>query len=756
MANGSFYNYVYGSNNANYFGLYCEYTYAQSISGNYTDVTVDAYVRYYSINLNARDGTITVGGTSKSFTSPVIKDYPSGGGGKKKIGSTTIRVSHNNDGTKKDVKISVSWDAQITYHDTWYSTITASTTVNLPTIPRSSKIDSFTGTDLAGTFSVKYTSYYTGFTNKLRISIPNVKALETFTYTSGNSFSLSQATLDYLYSYTSTTDKVKLGAVIETWNGNTKIGESSELTHDCYVPGSIKPKFGEVSLDLAKITTTDGVSRDVLVKGKNKIAVSISGSEAGKGSNIKSYTYEVLSGSTVIAKTSTTSTSVTLGPFSHTGLLKFRVTVTDARNRSSNNSGSEPTYTCYDYSEPYFSNFDVYRANQDHSQNMNGTYIKCSYTPTYSSVGSTNNITVTAYYNGKSQSGTDGSILIDLNGDVTTTYKVYLSIVDNYGGTNKTSTVTIFGQARILNITSDGTGIAIGKMAESSELLECRWPAKFNDNLTVGISTQSSAPTSGIAVHDVRDAEITPDSFGDKNVNFYFDTISSAEKWYGILHMKGWEGDYAAWELAGNAGYSSDDNTLKYRQGLGDTWGDWQTVLTDKNGLPISGGTLTGKLTLGNDLYYASNNTAGLDCRNSDIINTNGIYFRDASDSAGESINFYRSDGYWDTIYAAGGALKFHPNRATKTMLNGYTVYNSNNFRTGTCTLYTNGSGTTVNFSSAMSGTPTIMLTPLTTVAGALPAKVLSRSTTGFTAIIGGDAITAGTAVTFMYLALCG
>jgi hypothetical protein len=48
------------------------------------------------------------------------------------------------------------------------------------------------------------------------------------------------------------------------------------------------------------------------------------------------------------------------------------------------------------------------------------------------------------------------------------------------------------------------------------------------------------------------------------------------------------------------------------------------------------------------------------------------------------------------------------------------------------------------------------MLTPLTTVAGALPAKVLSRSTTGFTAIIGGDAITAGTAVTFMYLALCG
>jgi hypothetical protein len=46
------------------------------------------------------------------------------------------------------------------------------------------------------------------------------------------------------------------------------------------------------------------------------------------------------------------------------------------------------------------------------------------------------------------------------------------------------------------------------------------------------------------------------------------------------------------------------------------------------------------------------------------------------------------------------------------------------------------------------------MLTPLTSTAGALPAKVLSRSASGFTAIIGGDAIAAGTAVTFMYLAL--
>jgi hypothetical protein len=744
MANGSFYNYVYGSNNANYFGLYCEYTYAQSISGNYTDVTVDAYVRYYSINLNARDGTITVGGTSKSFASPALKDYPSGGGGKKKIGSTTVRVSHNNDGTKKDVKISVSWDAQITYHDTWYSTITASTTINLPTIPRASSLSlSVSSVNVGGTITANISRATDSFKHTVEFYINSTYYKKYTDVGTSQSYTIPAEWYKYMASSTSCTAYCR----ITTLSGGTQIGSQVTKSFAVNVPSGIVPTVGTISLDPANITTRDGTSRNILVKGKNKITISISGSKAGTGSNIKSYTYEVLSGSTVIAKTSSTSTSCALGPFSHTGLLKFRVTVTDARNRSSNNSGSEPTQECHNYNTPYFKSFDVYRANSDGSQNMNGTYIKCSYTPTYSSVGSTNNIAVTAYYNGKSQSGTDGSILIDLNGDVATTYKVYLSIVDNYNGTNKTSTITIFGQARILNITSDGTGIAIGKMAESSELLECRWPVKFNDNLTVGMSTQNSAPTSGITVHDVRDAEITPDSFGDKNANFYFDMISN--QWHGILHMKGWTGDYAAWELAGNAHNSSTNDTLKYRQGRGDTWGDWQTVLTNK------GGTLTGQLTLGANLWH-QDQTSGLNCQNSDITNVNAIYFQDASDSAGEAINFYRSSGHWDTLYAHNGALKFHPNRATDTALGGHTIFNSNNFRTGTCTLYTNGSGATVNFSSAMSGTPTIMLTPLTTVAGALPAKVLSRSTTGFTAIIGGDAITAGTAVTFMYLALCG
>ena len=760
MANGSFYHYVKGTSESNYFGLYCEYTYNQNVAGNYTDVTIDVWLRYYSVHVYSRTGTITVNGTSKSFTSSTIENYPAYGGGKTKLGSQTIRVDHNSDGSKTSVDINVVWNASLTYSSVYYSTLSASTVVDLPTIPRASTINNFLGTSLIGSYSVNYTSYSSSFTNKLRISVPNVQTLQVFdNYKSGEEIVLQEQAVDYLLSYTKSTDTCPLGAVIETWSNGVKIGESIELIHDCYVPNTIKPKLGTVSIDPENITTTDNQSRNILVQNKNKITISVSGSSAGRGSSIKSYVFEVLKGSTVVASTTTTNTSVKLGPFSQSGNLKFRVTITDARSRSSSNSGSELECMCYDYSAPYFGTFNIYRANSNGAQDMNGAYIKCEYGLSFSSVNNTNSCVLTAHYNDMVYTSTANStsMLINLNGDKNTTYKVYLSVADNYGGTDRTSFVTIFGQTRVLNITSDGTGIAIGKMADSKELFECRWPAKFDGNVTVGTSTQNDTPTSGITIHDVRNAEVTPDSFGDKNTNFYFDQIDNT--WQSIMHMKGWTGEYAAWELAGNAHNTSNDNTLKYRQGVGDTWGGWQTVITDKNignyvdqgsYLPLDGGVLSGKLTLKNDAYYTTSKEAGLDCRNSDIVGVNAIYFQDESNSAGEAINFYHSDGYWDTLYAANGVLKFHPNRSTNSALNGHAIYNKSNFRRGICTL-SSSSDTTISFTSALGGTPTVMLTPLTDQTGAISGKLRSVSATGFTAVIGGNPVSTAK---FAYLAI--
>ena len=101
---GTFQNYPVSS-----FGLYCEWRGTQSVTGNYTDITLKVYLSYYTLSVGARsDSTISINGASETYTAPAIDDYSSGW--KKKLLKTkTVRVNHNADGTKSGVSLSASW-----------------------------------------------------------------------------------------------------------------------------------------------------------------------------------------------------------------------------------------------------------------------------------------------------------------------------------------------------------------------------------------------------------------------------------------------------------------------------------------------------------------------------------------------------------------------------------------------------------------------------------------------------------------------
>ena len=59
---GTFQNYPVSS-----FGLYCEWSGAQSVTGNYTDVTLKVYLSYYTLDVGARsDSTISINGVSET------------------------------------------------------------------------------------------------------------------------------------------------------------------------------------------------------------------------------------------------------------------------------------------------------------------------------------------------------------------------------------------------------------------------------------------------------------------------------------------------------------------------------------------------------------------------------------------------------------------------------------------------------------------------------------------------------------------
>lgn len=147
--------------------------------------------------------------------------YQSWSSGGYRLKEATFTAGHNSDGSGS-VRVEGYFAGGL---GTWG----LSGTLGLTKIARQSTINSFTGNDIKGDFKATYTANSSSYENRLRISIPNVVALDTFrNYASGTAVRLSQTSINYIRNYTKN-KTIKLGGVIETWQGSTKIGESTEL-----------------------------------------------------------------------------------------------------------------------------------------------------------------------------------------------------------------------------------------------------------------------------------------------------------------------------------------------------------------------------------------------------------------------------------------------------------------------------------------------------------------------------------------------
>lgn len=138
-------------------------------------------------------------------------------------------ITHNDDGSKT---LNLSASANIGGIGMYVS---MNVDVILPKIDRVSTINSFTGSDIKGNFNATYTAKSSSLINKLRIMLPDNTALQTYdNYVSGTNVTLDNTAIAAIKNYTS--DKtITLGAVIETWSGSTKVGDSSKLTTTCVI-----------------------------------------------------------------------------------------------------------------------------------------------------------------------------------------------------------------------------------------------------------------------------------------------------------------------------------------------------------------------------------------------------------------------------------------------------------------------------------------------------------------------------------------
>lgn len=130
---GSFQNLCMSSNRC---GIVCTWSATQSVIGNYSDVTVNTYLRVYDLDLSSRTLTSNINGDTAYITIAAIKDTSS------KLhdiylNSRTVRVYHNANGVANGIPLSVTYDFRASYANQYFTSLTAETTIDLNIIDRS-------------------------------------------------------------------------------------------------------------------------------------------------------------------------------------------------------------------------------------------------------------------------------------------------------------------------------------------------------------------------------------------------------------------------------------------------------------------------------------------------------------------------------------------------------------------------------------------------------------------------------------------
>lgn len=145
------------------------------------------------------------------------------------------------------------------------------------------------------------------------------------------------------------------------------------------------------------------------------------------------------------------------------------------------------------YVKPRLKNVSVKRCNASGTLTGSGTYIKCVFNwETDKTVSSVvikyKQKTATSWTSNtvSGQSGKSGSVSVVLGGgNINTeyTYNCTITVTDAGGNTSKNTTIPT--AKFIIDVKGDGSGLALGKAAETSNLFDVNFPTKFNKNVVM-------------------------------------------------------------------------------------------------------------------------------------------------------------------------------------------------------------------------------------------------------------------------------
>lgn len=439
---------------------------SQSVANNTSNVTVKVIASWTggSWNHTSPSGWVKIDGTKYTFKSSFNDNKTTTGS--KTLCTKKVNVSHNSDGTKS-LACSASFATGVSS-----GTVTASKSLTLTTIPRKSTMSVGNGT-LGTAQTLTVTRQSTSFTHTITYTCGS--ATGTICSKSSNT-SISFTPPITLANQNTVGTSVSITYTITTYNGSTSVG-SNTYTKSCSIPASVKPSCSITVSDPTGYLTTYGS----YIKGLSKISVSVS-TTTSYGSAIASYK-TTANGSTY------TSSSFTTGVIASTGTLTISATVTDKRGRTSDVVSK--SITAINYSKPNVSKLTVSRCNSDGSANQQGAYVKVTFSASVTSLNSKNGATYAIQYKKTSVSSYGSAVTLSSytnnysvsNGtyifaaETDASYDVKINAKDNFSTSSRTTSVsTAF---TLLHFSAGGTGLAIGKIVESENLLDIGMPVRF-------------------------------------------------------------------------------------------------------------------------------------------------------------------------------------------------------------------------------------------------------------------------------------
>lgn len=466
----------------------------------------------------------------------------------------------------------------------------------------------------------------------------NNAATHTLSYRFGNASGLIGSDVGDAVSWTpplslaSEIPRATSGVCTITCNSfiNGKMTGSRTCTVTLTVPLTVVPVISSVTLQDTNETVAAKIG--AFVKSLSTLSVAIT-AEGIYGSSISSYR-TTLDGATY------TAASFTAGKkLSAAGDMTLTVNVTDSRGRTATYTS---TIQVLDYAVPSIRRFSVERCNEDGSSaQVDGTKARFSFQGSVSPLNNKNSVSCVVYYklknaeawtqayavNAASYTLAVSNQLLSQTYDALSSYDVKIRLADYFQEAEQA--VSIGTKGVILDFLADGTGIGIGKVAETPGAIECGWPLKLSEPLSIayGGTGAASAESALAALGGVKKAGDT--MTGNLNISGYlYPSMLLLPTYNDTTNRTVFEGSYAgassfaAWEdSTGNNRRMLEVRTKAYQNSLdwavllrvcdAGTWANYRVFHSGMpSGVPVANGG-TGATTAANARSNLGTNNAG-------------------------------------------------------------------------------------------------------------------------------------------------